>query len=139
MLRITPIFPATTTLSRGHLKKGERNYLIQGTFENKKVLIKTILASNLLCIFNCTCQWNDTENVVFTPNSSEDKEEIAFDLEQLTTSSLVVIRVHLSRKMRISEDEMRQGGQSRFQHGSEWESELALLFGKSLEGRTMGI
>ena len=72
------------TPSLGQLKKEEGNYHFQGTFENKKVLIKNILAGNPMCIYNCMCQWYDTENVVPTPRRSEEEEQSDLDPEQLT-------------------------------------------------------
>ena len=40
-----------------------------------KILIKTILAGNLLCIYNRICQWYDTERLVLTPRRTEEEEE----------------------------------------------------------------
>ena len=60
-----PIFPATAILSLGPLKEGRRNDHSRGTFENKKTLIQTTLAGNVLCIYNCLCRkfGSDTENI----------------------------------------------------------------------------
>ena len=55
--------------------------------KSKKILIKTILARNLLCICTCICQWYDAEKLVPTPRRSEDEEEIDLDREQLTRFS----------------------------------------------------
>ena len=41
----------------GQLKTGGSRYHFQGTFENRKILIKTILASNNFCIYNRMCRW----------------------------------------------------------------------------------
>ena len=57
-----PIRPATA-LSFGQLKKG-KNHQFHNTFGNKNILINTLLASNLLRIFNYICQWYGTENLV---------------------------------------------------------------------------
>ena len=51
-----PIFPTTEPFSLGQLRKGRRNYHFQGTSDNKKLLIKTILESELICIYNRICQ-----------------------------------------------------------------------------------
>ena len=56
-----PIFPATEPLSLGQLRKGGINYHFHGTFENKRILLKTLLARNLLCIYNRICQCYETE------------------------------------------------------------------------------
>ena len=53
-------------------------------FENKKILIKTILAGNLLCIYSCICQWYDTDHLALTPRRSEEEEQVDLDPEQLT-------------------------------------------------------
>ena len=68
-----PIFPATEPLSPGQFKKGERNYHFQRTFENKRILIKTIQASSFRCIYNRICQWYETGNQVLTPRRAEDE------------------------------------------------------------------
>ena len=60
------------------------NHDFQGTSENQKIFIKTILAGNLLCIYNCICQWHETENSVSTQRKSEQAEEIDLEPEQLT-------------------------------------------------------
>ena len=58
----------------------EKTHQFQGTIDNKKILLKTIVASN------CMCQWYQTENLVPTPRKSEEEEdEIDLDPEQLTT------------------------------------------------------
>ena len=80
-------FSATEPLSLGHLRTGARNYDFQGTFENKKILINTILTSNLLCNFNRICQWCETENQVFTPRRAKDEEQIDPDTEQSTLTT----------------------------------------------------
>ena len=64
-----------------------RNYHLQGTNKNKKILINTTLAGNLQCIYACICQWYDTEHLVPTPRKSEEEEDIDLDPEQLTTST----------------------------------------------------
>ena len=79
-----PIFLATEPLSLGQLRKGGGNFHFQGTFDNNKILIKSMLATNLLCIYNNFCQWYDTENDVFTPRTAEDEEQIDREPEHLT-------------------------------------------------------
>ena len=44
-------------LSHGQLRTGGINYHSRGTVDNKKILIKTILASNSPCTYNKICQW----------------------------------------------------------------------------------
>ena len=48
-------------------------------FENKKMLIKTLMAGNLLCFYKCICQWWDSEHLVFTPRRSEETKDIDLD------------------------------------------------------------
>ena len=71
-----PIYTATESLLLGPLRKGGSNHHFQGTIDNKKILIKTVLASNLLCIYNRICHWDETENQVLTPTTSEDELQI---------------------------------------------------------------
>ena len=49
------------------------------------MLIKTILASNLLCIYNRIGQLCETEHQVPTPRPAEDEEQIDLEPEQLTS------------------------------------------------------
>ena len=46
---------------------GNDEQITASTCDNKKRLIKTILASNLSCVYNRICQWCDTEKLVPTP------------------------------------------------------------------------
>ena len=57
-----------------------KHYNFQGTSENKKIPIKSILVSNLLEF----CQWYENENQVLTPTRAEDDEQVYSELEQLT-------------------------------------------------------
>ena len=43
-----------------------------------------MLAGNLPCIYNRTCQWYDTEKLVLAPRRSEEEEQKDVDPEQLT-------------------------------------------------------
>ena len=79
-----PKIPATEPLSLGQ-RKGGRNYKFQGSFENKKTLIKTTMASNLWCIHSRICQRRETENQVLAPRRAESEEHIDLDPEQLTS------------------------------------------------------
>ena len=81
-----PVFPGHQ-LSLGRLRKGRRNHNSQGTFDNKKILIKTILASNSQNLHNRICQWHEIENLVLTPRTAEDEEQIDLDPDQLTLIS----------------------------------------------------
>ena len=74
-----------TPYSLGQLTKGGRNWHFQGAFENKKILINTIWAGDLLCIYNCMYPWYDTEKLALTPRGSEEDEQIDLDPEQLTS------------------------------------------------------
>ena len=76
-----PTFPAGESLSRGQLTKGWRNYHSQSTFENKKLLIETKMASNLLCMHNRICQRYETEP---TPREANNEEQIDLEPQQLT-------------------------------------------------------
>ena len=67
----------------GQLRKGGRNYHFRGTFENKKILIKTICSRNILCIHNGICQTYETEKLELTPRRPEEEDQIDFDPEQL--------------------------------------------------------
>ena len=49
-----PMCPATESFSLGQMRKRGTNYHFQGTLD--------ILAGNILCVYNCICQWYDTEN-----------------------------------------------------------------------------
>ena len=79
-----PIFPATELLSLWQLRNGGSGYHFQGTFDNKKILIKTLLATNFLCIFNRICQLYETQNHVLTMRTAGDEEPIDLDPEQLS-------------------------------------------------------
>ena len=67
------------------VKQGGRSYHFQGPFEPSKILIKTMVAGNLQCIYNCICQWYDTSNLTPIPSKPEEEEEIDLDPEQMTT------------------------------------------------------
>ena len=70
-----PIFPATDPLSFGQLWKGRNDYF-QVTLENKKILINTVLAGNLLCVYNCIFWRYDNENLVPSPKRSEARGDL---------------------------------------------------------------
>ena len=55
---------------------------------NKKILMKTILASNLFCVYNRICQWYETGNQVLIPRTAEYGEQIDPEPELLTFISL---------------------------------------------------
>ena len=57
----------------GQMEKEGINYHFEGTYENKKILINTMLAGNLLCIYKCICQWHEPKNW-FPPRRSEEEE-----------------------------------------------------------------
>ena len=78
------IFPATEPLSLAQLRKGAGKCHFPGTFYNKKIFINSMLAGNLLCIYNRICQWYDTENQVLTPRTAEYEAQIDLEPEQLT-------------------------------------------------------
>ena len=59
-------------------------YHFQDTFENEKILIKTVLAGDQLCVCRSICQWHDTEQLVLTPRGAEDGGLIDLEHEQLT-------------------------------------------------------
>ena len=71
-----PPFPAP--LSLGPLKKGGRTYHFQGTLENKKILIKTMLARQ-------PTVYPQLHLPVVCYRKSWEEEEVDFDAEQLTT------------------------------------------------------
>ena len=50
---------------------------------NEKILIKTILAGNPVCVYTCVCQWYDIENL-YQQREKLEEEEIDIDPEQLT-------------------------------------------------------
>ena len=79
-----PIFPATEPLSIGQLRKGGRSYHFQCTFEIKTILINTMLASNLPCMYNRICQRYELANLVPTPRRAEDEEQTDLEPVQLT-------------------------------------------------------
>ena len=64
-----PTFAATEPVSLGHLVKEGRNYHFQRTFDNQTLLINTILASNLLCIYHRICQLYEKSTSISNPNS----------------------------------------------------------------------
>ena len=69
------------------LTDGERwgsYYHFQDTLENNKILISTILASKLFCIYNRIWQWYETENLVPTPRTAEEEEQSDPEPEQFT-------------------------------------------------------
>ena len=59
-----PIFPATEPLFAWTVEERKEHLPFQSTFDNKKILIKTVLSSNVFCIYNRMCQWYDTEILV---------------------------------------------------------------------------
>ena len=63
---------------------GEEEITLPRYNDNKKILINTILASNLPCIYNRLCQRYETENQIFTPKRAADEEQIDLDPEHLT-------------------------------------------------------
>ena len=65
-----PIFPATEPLSFGQWRKGGSGHHFQGTFDNKKILIKTTLANNSTVYYNQICQRYESENQTLTPENS---------------------------------------------------------------------
>ena len=52
--------------------------------KNNKILIKTLLASNLPCIYSRVCQLHETGNQVRAPRRAEDEEQIDLDPGHLT-------------------------------------------------------
>ena len=78
-----PIRQPTEQLSLGQYGK-RRSYHFHGTFETKMLLIMTILASNLLCVYNRNCQWYEIANQIPTPRTAEHEEQIDLEPEQLT-------------------------------------------------------
>ena len=68
----------------GQLRKGVRYCHFQGTFEKKKIRIKTILARNLRCIYNRICPRNETENQHLHREQRKMKSNIDLEPEQLT-------------------------------------------------------
>ena len=85
-----PIFPAT-------VRKGGSNYYFNSSSEKNKILIKTILGSHLLCVYDRSCQWYETENLAQTPRSAEDKEQIDLEPEQFTLISQKQLNVPQAR------------------------------------------
>ena len=83
------IFPAL-----GPLAKGRSNCHFQGAFENKKSLIRTILATKLQCIQYRTCQWYQTENQVPTPRTTEVDIDYAERVDNATSSRRFVLTTH---------------------------------------------
>ena len=67
-----PMCPATESFSLGQMRKRGTNYHFQGTLD--------ILAGNILCVYNCICQWYDTEKWYLRRESLK----IDLDPEQLT-------------------------------------------------------
>ena len=123
-----PIFPATEPLSLGQLRNGGSGYHFQGTFDNKTILIKTILATNFLRIYNRTRQWYETQNQVPTLRTAGDEEPIDLDPEQLslitqkqrnnaTSSRRLAATTH--RKSRDADSESFRTG-SIWQNGGKW-------------------
>ena len=96
-----PKFPATEPLSVGHLRNGERNNHFQGTLESKKIIINTTPAGNLLCIYNCICQWYDTDKVVPTPRTAAEAEDIDLEPDQLTDYAKRAEHVTSSRRLDV--------------------------------------
>ena len=60
-----PIFPGTEPLIARTVEERRNTVPLPRTLDNKKILIKTLLASNLLSIYNRICQWCETENQAF--------------------------------------------------------------------------
>ena len=123
-----PIFPATEPLSLGQLRNGGSGYHFQGTFDNKTILIKTILATSFLRIYNRTRQWYETQNQVPTLRTAGDEEPIDLDPEQLslitqkqrndaTNSRRLAATTH--RKSRDADSESFRTG-SMWQNGGKW-------------------
>ena len=79
-----PVFPATEPLSLGQLRKGGITYHFQGTFDNNKLLNKTILGSSLQCVYR-SCQRYVTENQVPAPRTAEDAEQIDLEPNRFTS------------------------------------------------------
>ena len=81
-----------------------RNCDFQSAFDNKKILIRTILASNQHCIYNRICQLHETENQIPTPRRAEDEKEGDLVPEQLTLilqkTALEEIRCYSQRIMK---------------------------------------
>ena len=58
-------------MSHCKVNKGGSNYRFRSMCENKKILIKTILATKLKCFQYRTCPWYETETQVLTPRTPE--------------------------------------------------------------------
>ena len=82
-----PIFPATEPSPLGHLRTGGSNCQFQSTFDNKKILIKTPLASILRCFPIEFASGTRLKTQVLTPRTGEEKEQIDIGPEQLSTST----------------------------------------------------
>ena len=69
-----PIFLGTSPPShvKLRLKKGNMNEHSQAICENKKVVIQTILACQLMCSHNVICHWFAKHNVIRTPRKPGD-------------------------------------------------------------------
>ena len=78
------IFPATAPLSLGQLGKARKQTTSKAHSTTKSSLIKTTLASDLLCTYKSICQLRD-RNLVLTPRKAKEEEENDLLPEQLTT------------------------------------------------------
>ena len=74
-----PTCPATAPLLLGQLKNGGPRDHFQGTVDNTKILIKFKLAGSLLSIYNCVCQWYETEKEAHTQRKPKKEEELDFE------------------------------------------------------------
>ena len=85
MSHVTPNFSSDrATIAWTDEEKQAEVTTSQGTFDDNKSFINTILESKLLCTYKRICQWYETEHLVPPPRLAEDKEQIDLDSEQLT-------------------------------------------------------
>ena len=93
-------------------KEEERRNKLQfhGTCDNKKRLINTIVASNLLCIYNRICHWYEIEHLVLAHREQQKTKQIDLEPEQLTlivqetTNNATSSRRHVATTHRESRD-----------------------------------
>ena len=115
------IFPATEALSLGQLRKGGGNHHLLGTFDNKKIFIKSMSANNLLCIYDRNRQCYDTENQVLTSRTAECEAQIDLEPEQLTLITQKTAD-HATSSRRLVCYESRDVDSESFRTGIMWQT-----------------
>ena len=133
-----PTCPATEPLSLRRLRKGGRYDHYQSTFDNKKILIKTILASNLYAFTIEVASGMRLKNLVPEPRRTEDKEQVHLDPEQLT-----LIAQRQWKMPQAQGDSMPQRiakhrfGERPNRHHSQWMETAVLLCTENIQNHRM--